>query len=83
MTVCDQNQQSKTTAAIQTTGSRGITFKLANIKKQVIYQQAFQSVIWGIPAINYALMLQEIYTKATGNQNAIVYYSIKYENMMT
>jgi hypothetical protein len=40
----------------------------------VIEQRAFEAVIWGMPAVNYDLMLQEMFTKTSGKVNEVVYW---------
>ena len=40
-----------------------------------MYNRAFQSVIWGMPAVNYELMLQQMLTKTSAKQNEVVYWS--------
>lgn len=47
----------------------------SGIMEQVVYYRAFQSVIWGMPAVNYDLMLQEMLTKTSAKQNEVVYWS--------
>ena len=50
-------------------------FRPSNLMEQVVYNRAFQSVIWGMPAVNYDLMLQEMLTKTSAKQNEVVYWS--------
>ncbi|MBV4358830.1 DUF1254 domain-containing protein [Pinibacter aurantiacus] len=66
-----QKKEAKENADTLTTTS----FIPANIKEQMIYQRALQAVIWGMPAVNYDLMLQEMLAKTAGKQNEIVYWS--------
>ena len=40
-----------------------------------IERRAVEAVIWGIPAVNYDLMLQEMLTRTKGKVNQIVYWS--------
>ncbi|WP_276480988.1 DUF1254 domain-containing protein [Paraflavitalea pollutisoli] len=58
-----------------TADSTGATFKPESIREQMIYSRALQAAIWGIPAVNYDLMLQEMLTKTSAKQNEIVYWS--------
>lgn len=51
------------------------TFKPADIKEQMIYSRAVEAAIWGIPAVNCDLMLQEMLTKTSAKQNEIIYWS--------
>jgi len=45
------------------------------VTEKVIYQRAFQSVIWGMPAVNYYLMYKEMVDKVKGGYNQVVYWS--------
>jgi hypothetical protein len=40
-----------------------------------IQRRAIEAVIWGMPAVNYDLMLQEMLKKTPAKQNEIVYWS--------
>lgn len=51
------------------------SIKPANIKEQLIYQRGIEAAIWGMPAVNYELMLREMLTKTSAKQNEIVYWS--------
>lgn len=42
---------------------------------RTIERRAVEAVIWGIPAVNYDLMLQEMLTKTKGKPNQILYWS--------
>jgi hypothetical protein len=46
----------------------------AELAERVIHRRAVEAVIWGMPAVNYDLMLQEA-VKAGGGVNQIVYWS--------
>jgi hypothetical protein len=59
----------------QASNASGISIKPANIKEQLIYQRGIEAAIWGIPAVNYDLMLQEMLNKTSAKQNEIVYWS--------
>ncbi|KIC93057.1 hypothetical protein OI18_20000 [Flavihumibacter solisilvae] len=43
----------------------------ADIKEQMIYQRAVEAAIWGLPAVNYQLMFDEL-VKIKGNFNQVV-----------
>ena len=70
LTACNQ---SKTTNPEKTaeTNVEGTAFKPANIKEQILYQRAVDAAIWGIPAVNYQLMFDEL-KKFNGDYNQIV-----------
>lgn len=75
MIACSQNQKQPNAVTTQTTDSSGVGFKTANINEQMIYSRAIEAAIWGIPAVNYDLMLQEMLSKTPAKQNEIVYWS--------
>ena len=39
-----------------------------------IERRAVEAAIWGMPVVNYDLMLQEMLTKTTGNVNQMIYW---------
>ena len=41
---------------------------------RAIERRAVEAVIWGMPAVNYDLMLQEMLTKTAGKVNQIIYW---------
>lgn len=47
----------------------------AELAARTIERRAVEAVIWGMPAVNYDLMLQEMLTKTKGKVNQIVYWS--------
>ena len=73
-TESDQQTANKTSTNV-TVDSPSTAFKPANIKEQMIYSRAIEAAIWGMPAVNYDLMLQEMLTKTSAKQNEIVYWS--------
>ena len=42
---------------------------------RVIRGRAFDAVVWGMPAVNYDLMLQEMLSKTAARENEIVFWS--------
>ncbi|TPM94835.1 DUF1254 domain-containing protein [Mesorhizobium sp. B2-1-3A] len=50
------------------------TWTAAELAARAIQRRAVEAVIWGMPAVNYDLMLQEA-IKAKGGNNQIVYWS--------
>ncbi|HEY7318693.1 MAG TPA: hypothetical protein VIE89_14045, partial [Candidatus Binatia bacterium] len=50
------------------------TYNATELAERVIYRRAVEAVIWGMPAVNYDLMLQEMLTKTNGKVNQIVYW---------
>ncbi|WP_426239775.1 DUF1254 domain-containing protein [Pararhizobium sp. DWP1-1-3] len=60
------------TAMISTAASAFTPQELAG---RTIERRAVEAAIWGIPAVNYDLMLQEMLAKTKGKVNQIVYWS--------
>ncbi len=48
---------------------------LEEVNRRAMERRAVEAVIWGMPAVNYDLMLQEMLTKTSAKQNEIVYWS--------
>jgi hypothetical protein len=46
-----------------------------SVVERHIHRSAVQGVIWGIAAVNYDLMLQEMLAKTSAKQNEVVYWS--------
>ncbi len=57
-------------------GSRGVAadFTAEELTKSHIERRAIEAAIWGMPAVNTQLMLQEMLTKTTGKVNQVVYW---------
>ena len=45
------------------------------LKERTIVRRAIEAAIWGMPAVNYDLMLQEMLNKTHAKQNEILYWS--------
>ena len=60
------------TAMISTTAT---AFSPQELRQRTLERRAVEAVIWGIPAVNYDLMLQEMLAKTKGKVNQIVYWS--------
>jgi len=50
-------------------------FQKSELAERAIYRRAVEAVIWGMPAVNYQLMYQEMVGKTQGAFNQIVYWS--------
>ena len=48
--------------------------RAAELARRAIERRAVEAVIWGMPAVNYDLMLQEMLTKTTGKVNQMIYW---------
>jgi hypothetical protein len=46
-----------------------------DLAHRTVERRAVEAVIWGMPAVNYDLMLQEMLSKTSGKVNQIVYWS--------
>jgi hypothetical protein len=58
----------------QTERSRA-TFTAEDLTARAIHRRAFEAVIWGMPAVNFDLMLRAMTGSAKGKPNQIVYWS--------
>jgi hypothetical protein len=66
-----------TVATVMTAlGGRGMAqeFSTEDLASRTIHRRAVEAVIWGMPAVNTDLMLQEMLTKTAGKVNQIVYW---------
>ena len=50
-------------------------FTQAQLAERMLHRRAVEAVIWGMPAVNYDLMLQEMLAKTKGKVNAILFWS--------
>lgn len=50
-------------------------FSAEELMNRTIERRAVEAVIWGMPAVNYDLMLQEAISKAKSSVNQVVYWS--------
>ena len=62
-------------AAVALMPSAGWAFTPQELSERTIERRAVEAVIWGIPAVNYDLMLQESLTRTKAKVNEIVYWS--------
>lgn len=46
----------------------------SDIARRVIERRATEAAIWGMPAVNYDLMRQQMLTKTQGKENQVVYW---------
>src|SRR3984885_14529808 len=45
-----------------------------DLARRTIERRAVEAVIWGMPAVNYDLMLHEMLTKTPGKVNQMIYW---------
>lgn len=57
------------------TATASVAYTPEELASRTIQRRAVEAVIWGIPAVNYDLMLQEMLTKTNGRPNQVVYWS--------
>jgi hypothetical protein len=57
-----------------TTSVRAQDFSADEFARRTIERRAVEAVIWGMPAVNYDLMLQEMLTKTAGKVNQVLYW---------
>ena len=50
------------------------TFNSTELPERMLHRRAVDAVIWGMPAVNYDLMLQEMLTKTPGKVNQVIYW---------
>ena len=55
-------------------GSHAQTLTPDQLAERTIERRAVEAVIWGMPAVNYDLMLQEMLTKTAGKVNQVIYW---------
>jgi hypothetical protein len=68
LTACEQPKKEGTMTSSTPTASSG------NVQNSLIRSRAVQAVIWGMPAVNYDLMLQEMLTKTLGKVGQVIYW---------
>ena len=56
-------------------GYLNLNFSTTDIARRAIERRAVEAVIWGMPAVNYHLMYQEMVRKTKGGFNQVLYWS--------
>ena len=46
----------------------------SSVEDRLVHSRAVEAIIWGMPAVNYDLMLQEMLTKTPGKVNQVIYW---------
>jgi hypothetical protein len=54
--------------------TRAENFSAEELNRRAVERRAVEAVIWGMPAVNYDLMLQEMLTKTPGKVNEVIYW---------
>jgi hypothetical protein len=50
------------------------TLTPSDLIERTLHRRAVEAVVWGMPAVNYDLMLQEMLTKTGGKVNQVIYW---------
>jgi len=76
LTACEQPKKEAAMTSPTQTASSG------DVQNNLLHARAVQAVIWGMPAVNYDLMLQEMLTKTTGKVGQVIYWGrpMEYHN---
>jgi hypothetical protein len=62
------------TVACAAVSAHGQDFSAEDLARRTIERRAVEAVIWGMPAVNYDLMLQEMLNKTAGKVNQVIYW---------
>jgi hypothetical protein len=54
--------------------TRAENFSAEELARRTMERRAVEAVVWGMPAVNYDLMLQEMLTKTPGKVNQVIYW---------
>jgi hypothetical protein len=58
----------------QTAATSETKFSSADLAERTLHRRAVEAVIWGMPAVNYDLMLQEMLSKTNGKVGQVIYW---------
>src|SRR6476661_9329271 len=61
-------------AAAASTSAQAQNFSADDLARRTIERRAVEADVWGMPAVNYDLMLQEMLTKTAGKENQMIYW---------
>ena len=61
-------------AALALSCLAGVAVAQTTLQERLVRSRAVEAVIWGMPAVNYDLMLQEMLTKTPGKVNQVIYW---------
>jgi hypothetical protein len=54
--------------------TRAENFSTEELARRTMERRSVEAVVWGMPAVNYDLMLQEMLTKTPGKVNQVIYW---------
>src|SRR5688572_15304259 len=60
--------------ATGSTHARASALTPEQLSDRAIHRRAVEAVIWGMPIVNYDLMVQEMLTKTSGKVNEVIYW---------
>jgi hypothetical protein len=66
---CGQRISHTTKADAQLSPSQAQTLSADDLARRTVYRRAVEAVVWGMPAVNYYLMYQEMVRKVKGDFN--------------
>jgi hypothetical protein len=66
--MCDQSKKEGAMTSLSQPASSG------DVQNNLLHSRAVEAVIWGMPAVNYDLMLQEMLTKTTSKVGQVIYW---------
>src|SRR5262245_24068776 len=69
-----QNRKGIITMPKRTAAKTSQLLSPTELTERAIQRRAVEAVIWGMPAVNYDLMLQEMLTKTDGKVNQMIYW---------
>jgi len=71
-------------AAALTSHAAAQTISAVDLARRTIERRAVEAVIWGMPVVNYDLMLQEMLSKTPGKVNQMIYWGrpLDWKNQM-
>ena len=59
---------------LSASAGQGQTLTAEGVNARLLQSRAVEAVIWGMPAVNYDLMLQEMLSKTSGKVNQVIYW---------
>src|ERR1700722_17369703 len=58
-----------------TVSAQAQPFSADELSRRTVERRAVEAAMWGMPAVNYDLMLQEMLSKTAGKVNQVIYWS--------
>jgi hypothetical protein len=68
VTACDQQKKQEAPVSTSSQNTSG------SVNDSLVHSRAVEAVIWGMPAVNYDLMLQEMLTKTQAKVGQVIYW---------